>query len=58
MTEFWIVIYVMALAVIIALYARRQRRIHSRDLSVLEDTIASGMTELCLVRVRRQLPLT
>jgi thioredoxin reductase (NADPH) len=45
MTEFWIVIYVMALAVIIALYARRQRRIHSRDLSVLEDTIASGMTE-------------
>ena len=45
MTEFWIVIYVMALVVIIALYARRQRRIHSRDLSVLEDTIASGMTE-------------
>src|ERR1700720_497472 len=45
MTEFWIVIYVMALVVIIALYARRQRRIHSRDLSVLEDTIASGMAE-------------
>src|ERR1700704_3241254 len=45
MTEFWIVIYVMALAVIIALYARRQRRIHTRDLHALEETIAAGMTE-------------
>src|ERR1700726_1089724 len=45
MTEFWIVIYVMALAVIIAIYALRQRRTHARMQKVLDDTIASGMTE-------------
>ena len=45
MTEIWLVVYVLLLSVIVALYRRRQRRIHARDLSVLEDTIASGMTE-------------
>jgi thioredoxin reductase/NAD-dependent dihydropyrimidine dehydrogenase PreA subunit len=44
--DFWtLAIYVLPLVVITTLYALRQRRIHARHLSVLEDTLASGMTE-------------
>ena len=46
MTEFWsIAVYVLPLAAITAIYALRQRRTHARMQKVLDDTVASGMTE-------------
>src|SRR6202051_3103143 len=46
MTEFWsLAIYIVPLVVITAIYGLRQRRTHARHLKVLEDTVASGMTE-------------
>src|ERR1700688_1151768 len=46
MTEFWsIAVYILPLAAITAIYAVRQRRTHARMQKVLDDTIASGMTE-------------
>ncbi len=38
-------VYVVPLAVVTGIYLARQRRTHARHLQVLEDTIASGMTE-------------
>jgi thioredoxin reductase (NADPH) len=46
MTEFWsIAVYVLPLAAITAIYALRQRRTQARMQKVLDDTVASGMTE-------------
>src|ERR1700688_3619085 len=46
MTEFWsIAVYILPLAAITAIYALRQRRTHARMQKVLDDTVASGMTE-------------
>src|SRR3984885_10281386 len=46
MTEFWsLAVYIVPLVVITALYGLRQHRTHARHLQVLEDTLASGMTE-------------
>jgi thioredoxin reductase (NADPH) len=46
MTEFWsLAIYIVPLVVITAIYALRQSRTHARHARVLEDTVASGMTE-------------
>ena len=46
MTEFWsLAVYIVPLVVITALYGLRQRRVHARHSQVLEDTVASGMTE-------------
>jgi len=38
-------VYVLPLAMIVAFYLWRQRRIHARHLRTLEDTVAAGMTE-------------
>ncbi len=44
--DFWtLAVYVVPLVAITTLYALRQRRTHSRHLHVLEETVASGMTE-------------
>jgi len=46
MTEFLsLAVYVLPLVAITAIYALRQRRTHARHIKILEDTVASGMTE-------------
>src|SRR5450631_528140 len=46
MTDFLsIAVYVLPLAAITVVYALRQRRTHARMQKVLDDTVASGMTE-------------
>jgi len=46
MTEFLsLAVYVLPLVAITAFYALRQRRTHARMQKVLDDTVASGMTE-------------
>jgi len=42
---FWLAVYLLPLVLVTAIYLRRQRRTHTRHLQVLEDTVASGMTE-------------
>ncbi len=45
MDVWWLVIYAMPLLAVTAYYFHHQRRIHSRHLQTLQDSVASGMTE-------------
>src|SRR5258708_3218597 len=44
--DIWLpALYALPLLAIVALYVRRQRRIHERHRRVHEDSVAAGMTE-------------